>query len=177
MLCYAGEISWFLRLLLTTGGVLRQPVFQRQESLFFVGGPGRALVHYRHRSHTFIGELLHPLSFVGLGGVNVAFRICHQSVNGEELAGISATCTEVRQNLQGFAFDDENLSVGAVSEVEMNVCSGSGEKEISQTEPSPRLFGLTNNSSTNVPSFWNTCRRLFTRSQTYTRPSLEGWAQ
>jgi len=47
----------------------------REIQLFFVGRPGRALIHDRDRAHTHIGEFLDPLTFIGFGRVDIAFRV------------------------------------------------------------------------------------------------------
>src|SRR5262245_61442723 len=52
-------------------------------------------------------------------------------------------------------------------------CCGSFENATSQIAPSPPVFFAMNTSFTNLPALVNTCSRLFTRSQTYTRLSTD----
>src|SRR5688500_16339236 len=59
----------------------------------------------------------------------------------------------------------------------MYFCSGSLEKAMSHTEPSPRVSGAMIFSFTKVPFFRKTWIRSLTRSQTYTWPSVDGSAQ
>ena len=44
-------------------------------------------------------ELLHALTFVGLGRVDVALRVDGDAVHAEELAGLAAAVAEARQDL------------------------------------------------------------------------------
>src|SRR4029453_6176086 len=56
-------------------------------------------------------------------------------------------------------------------------CAASFVNARSKITPSPSVRLATCVSLTNVPSFLNTWMRSFTRSHTYTRPSLAVWAQ
>ena len=61
-----------------------------QEKLLLVGRPGRALIHHGDQSHSHVLELLYPFSFVGLGRVNVAFRVGGDAVHAVELPRLAS---------------------------------------------------------------------------------------
>src|SRR5262249_15058430 len=55
-----------------------------------LGGPDGALVHLGDGRETLVHKLLHTLTAVRLGGVEVALRIGRDAVHGVELAGLAA---------------------------------------------------------------------------------------
>src|SRR2546426_10327073 len=79
--------------------------------------PGRALIRLRHRSQTFVGELLDALSFVGLGRIDVAPRIGRDVVHAMPLTWLAAAFAERRQDVERLAPQDVNERVLAVGDV------------------------------------------------------------
>src|SRR5262245_48422771 len=61
--------------------VLRQPLHLLR--------PRHALMAERHRADTLVVELLHPLTLVGFGGVDVPLRIRGDAVHAVELARLT----------------------------------------------------------------------------------------
>src|SRR3569833_2325072 len=77
--------------------------------------PDRALLdQLAELDHPLIGELLHPLTAIGLGGVDVALGIGDDAVHGIELPRLPATAAEPIEFLHGLAVKDMNVLVGAV---------------------------------------------------------------
>ena len=78
--------------------------------------PDNALFLLLHRAKALEDEFLHPLSFVGFGGVEVALRIRGNAVDGVELAGLAASVAEIGEFFQGIAEQNVNAVIGAVSQ-------------------------------------------------------------
>src|SRR5882724_7559080 len=51
--------------------------------------PDDALIFFRHHRQSLVGELLHPLTAIGLGGVDVPFRVGRDAVHAVELARLT----------------------------------------------------------------------------------------
>src|SRR6201996_5480673 len=81
--------------------------------------PDRALLdQVAELDHSLIGELLHPLTAIGLGGVDVALGIGDDAVHGIELTGLPAAAAEPVQFLHGLAVEDMDVLIGAIGDVQ-----------------------------------------------------------
>src|SRR5215813_7002529 len=78
--------------------------------------PEHSLAAGRNGTDALVDKLLHPLSFVGLGGVEVPLGIGGDAVYSVELAGLAPAVAEVGELLHGLAQDDPHLLVLAVGE-------------------------------------------------------------
>ena len=76
--------------------------------------PQDALVHFRHRAHSFVDKFLQPLAAIRLRRVNVALRVCRDAVDGVELARLASTVAEIGNFLKGVAQQDVNLLIGSI---------------------------------------------------------------
>src|SRR3954470_13927171 len=63
--------------------------------------------------HPLIGELLHPLTAIGLGGVDIALGIGDDAVHGIELTRLTTAAAEPIEFLHGLAVEDMDVLVGA----------------------------------------------------------------
>src|SRR5438477_9058583 len=75
--------------------------------------PDGPLIRSR-RAHSSVHEFLQPLTFPGLGCVQVAFGINGNTVHAIELAGLPSAVTETRDILQRLAIDNVDLVVHPV---------------------------------------------------------------
>src|SRR5437867_4435305 len=62
--------------------------------------PWDALIGLRDGAHAFVDEALDARAGVGLGGVDVAFRVGRDVVDAEELARLSSAVTEAGQDFE-----------------------------------------------------------------------------
>ena len=62
--------------------------------------PDYSLILGRDGTQAPVNELLHALSFVGLGRVDIPLRVSGNAVHGEELAGLSAAIAKTGQDLE-----------------------------------------------------------------------------
>src|SRR5262245_56715292 len=103
-------------------------------------GPGRALIFSRHRSHTFEHEPLDALSFVGFSRVDVASRIDGDAVRAEELTWLASAVAEARQQLQRLPFDDVDLFVLSVRDVDEPLLGISREGDVPDRPRTKRVL-------------------------------------
>src|ERR1700748_3783134 len=81
--------------------------------------PHRALIlALRDALHALVEEALQAAAVVGLGRVDVAFRVGRDAVHGVELAGHLAAIAEAREDLEGLTIEDPDLLVLAVGQVD-----------------------------------------------------------
>ena len=89
-----------------------KPLLQkRSKALALPCWPHDTLVFFRDRSQAFVNELLHAPTFVGLGGVEVAFRIGGNVMYPVELTRLTSTIPEARQDFERIAQQDVHLRV------------------------------------------------------------------
>src|SRR5262245_19185815 len=77
-------------------------------------GPEHALVAARHRADAFVDELLHALTLVGLGRVDVALGVRSKAVHAVELARLTSTGAEGSDLFQRLTHDDAHARVLAI---------------------------------------------------------------
>src|SRR3984957_20088013 len=68
--------------------------------------PDGALIAGLHLADALVVELLHPLTFIGFGRVDVALRVDGDAVHAEELAGLAAAAAERGELRQRLTIDD-----------------------------------------------------------------------
>src|SRR5262247_3497953 len=73
--------------------------------------PEHALVAARHGADAFVDELLHPLTLVGFGRVEVALGIHRDAVHAVELARLAPAGAKGGDLLQRLAHDDAHARV------------------------------------------------------------------
>src|SRR5260370_11990816 len=76
--------------------------------------PHDALILFRNRSKTFVDEFLHTLAAVGLGGVDLAFRIRSDAVHCVELTSLAPSATEPTQNFHPLPHPHMNLLLASL---------------------------------------------------------------
>src|SRR5262245_18567032 len=81
--------------------------------------PEHALVAGQHGAHALVDELLQPLTFPGLGRVDVALGVGGDAVHAVELAGLASAVAEAGQDFHRLAQQDVDLLVAAVGDVEI----------------------------------------------------------
>src|SRR5437016_11572306 len=94
-------------------------ILQFAISLLPLFRPHHALVLFRDRGHPFEHELLHALTAIGLGRVDVALRVGRDAVHAVELARLPAPLAEAREELERIAEDHMDPVVLAVSEIDV----------------------------------------------------------
>src|SRR6267143_4642907 len=87
--------------------------------LFFRCRPENALIFFRDRPQPFVNEFLHALPAIGLGHVDVAFRVRSNAVRAVEFAGLASPLAECRQNFEGIAQEDVDAVVLAIRQVDV----------------------------------------------------------
>src|ERR1019366_4817891 len=73
--------------------------------------PQDALVFLRDRSQAFVNELLHALPAIGLGYIDVAFRIGGDAVRAVEFTGLASALSKGRQNFERIAQENVDAVV------------------------------------------------------------------
>src|ERR1043166_9185539 len=91
--------------------------------------PGRALI-LRHVRHALEIELLKPLAFERLDGVDVALRVGRDGMHGEELARLPAAFTEARELGERLTVEDVDLHVLTVGDIEVFLIAVAREGDV-----------------------------------------------
>src|SRR5262249_2960983 len=82
-------------------------------------GPDRSLVGAAaHPSHALVDKLLHALTLVGLGRVDVALGVGGDRVDAEKLAGLASAAAEAGQFRHRRAIDNANALVLPVGQID-----------------------------------------------------------
>src|SRR5262245_34987361 len=96
-------------------GLSVRPAFTTRRALpLRPPGPEHALVAARHRADAFVDELLHALTLVGLGRVDVALGVRSKAVHAVELARLTSAGAEGSDLFQRLTHDDAHARVLAV---------------------------------------------------------------
>src|SRR5450432_2542705 len=92
--------------------------------------PGHALIAVWHGANASIDELLHALTFVGFGRVEVALGIGRDAVHAIELAGLASAVAERGDLLERLALDDADALVLAVRQHDESLRRILGEHDV-----------------------------------------------
>ena len=87
------------------------PLQKRSKAPALPCWPHDTLVFFRDRSQAFVDELLQAPTFVGLGGVEVAFRIGGHVMYPVELTRLTSPIAKTRQDFERIAQQDVHLRV------------------------------------------------------------------
>lgn len=75
------------------------------------------MIFFGHRRKALVKESLHAVPFVGLGGVDIPFRVARDHVHAVELAGLPTTVAKGRQLFERVTAQDVNELVFAVADI------------------------------------------------------------
>src|SRR5689334_17476200 len=90
----------------------------RQSLRIDAASPDHALLdQVAELDHPPIGEFLHPLAAIGLGGEYVALGVGDDAVDRIELSRLPAAAAEPIQFLHGLAVENMDVFVGAVRDI------------------------------------------------------------
>src|SRR5215471_2271027 len=104
--------------------------------------PRHALVTERHRADALVVELLHALTFVGLGRVEVPLRIRSDAVHAVELARLPPAVAERSDFLKRLANDDAHPLVLAVGQHDEALLRVLGEHDVPHRAGAPGVLGV-----------------------------------
>src|SRR5262245_44123264 len=104
-------------------------------------GPEHALVAARHRADAFVDELLHALTLVGLGRVDVALGVRSKAVHAVELARLTSAGAEGSDLFQRLTHDDAHARVLAVCHQDEALLRILGEHDVPGRSRPERVAG------------------------------------
>lgn len=82
------------------------------------------------RFQPLIHELLHPLTFISLGGINVALRISDDAMGTEEQTRLASAITELCQHFQRVTIQNMHFVVGTIGDVDKLLICIPGKSDI-----------------------------------------------
>src|SRR5262249_40774966 len=103
--------------------------------------PEHTLIAARHRANALVDELLHALTLVGLGRVDVALGVRRKAVHAVELPGLPATIAEGRDLFQRLSHDDAHARVLPVRDQDEALLRILGEHDIPDRSRAERVPG------------------------------------
>src|SRR5262249_17466775 len=104
--------------------------------------PGHALIAARLRLDALVDELLHALTLVGLGRVEVALRIRRDAVHAVELPRLAAAVAERGELLQRLAQDHPDALVLAVGHEDEFLVRIARERDVPYRPGATRVAGV-----------------------------------